>query len=256
MSSKGKKSKSTRKMGSDPLSPIFRKNPRSFRIGGSIMPKRDLGRFVRWPKYIRVQRQKKVLLQRLKTPPSVQQFKFALDKNQATEMFKLLNKYKPETKAAKKARLKSLGAAEAKKAGAGISENRGPVVHYGLNHVTSMVESKRAKMVCIASDVDPIELVLWLPALCRRMGVPFCIVKNRSRLGALVNQKKATCVCIEKVAQEDNKALDTLTNLCMEKYNNNPVTQWGDRVLGKKTTVRVAKRDALRKAELESRMRY
>ena len=145
---------------------------------------------------------------------------------------------------------------DAKKAGAGISENRGPVVHYGLNHVTSMVESKRAKMVCIASDVDPIELVLWLPALCRRMGVPFCIVKNRSRLGALVNQKKATCVCIEKVAQEDNKALDTLTNLCMEKYNNNPVTQWGDRVLGKKTTVRVAKRDALRKAELESRMRY
>ena len=107
MSSKGKKSKSTRKKGSDPLSPIFRKNPRSFRIGGSIMPKRDLGRFVRWPKYIRVQRQKKVLLQRLKTPPSVQQFKFALDKNQATEMFKLLNKYKPETKAAKKARLKS-----------------------------------------------------------------------------------------------------------------------------------------------------
>jgi len=24
-------------------------------------------------------------------------------------------------------------------------------------------------MVCIASDVDPIELVVWLPALCKKM---------------------------------------------------------------------------------------
>ena len=85
--------------------------------------------------------------------------------------------------------------------GAGISENRGPVVHYGLNHVTSMVESKRAKMVCIASDVDPIELVLWLPALCRRMGVPFCIVKNRSRPHAsLLSLRKVVanpwCTCL------------------------------------------------------------
>lgn len=253
MSSKSKKS--SRKSGSDPLAPIFRKNPRSFRIGGSIMPKRDLGRFVRWPKYVRVQRQKKVLLQRLNTPPSIHQFSMGLDKNQATEMFKLLNKYRPETKAAKKERIKGLGAKEAEQAGKGIGGVRGPVVHYGLNHVTSMVESKRAKLVCIASDVDPIELVLWLPALCRRMGVPFCIVKNRSRLGALVNQKKATCVCIEKVNQEDNKALDTLTSMCMEQYNNKPCTTWGAPKLGLKTTVRVARHEAAQRAELESRMK-
>lgn len=29
----------------------------------------------------------------------------------------------------------------------------------------------------IAHDVDPIELVVWLPALCRKMNVPYCIVK-------------------------------------------------------------------------------
>jgi len=84
-----------------------------------------------------------------------------------------------------------------------------------------MVESKRAKLVCIASDVDPIELVLWLPALCRRMGVPFCIVKNRSRLGALVNQKKATCVCIEKVNQEDNKLVVSNRRAVVEKQMSN-----------------------------------
>ena len=40
--------------------PLFQKNARSFRIGGDIRAKKDLGRFVRWPKYIRIQRQRKV----------------------------------------------------------------------------------------------------------------------------------------------------------------------------------------------------
>ena len=35
----------------------------------------------------------------------------------------------------------------------------------------------------IAHDVDPIELVIWLPALCRKMGIPYCIVKGKARLG-------------------------------------------------------------------------
>ena len=48
---------------------------------------------------------------------------------------------------------------------------------YGLNHVTQLVESGKAQLVCIAHDVDPIELVLWLPALCKKQGVPYCIVK-------------------------------------------------------------------------------
>lgn len=53
------------------------------------------------------------------------------------------------------------------------------VVKFGLNHVTTLVESGKAQLVVIAHDVDPIELVVWLPALCRKMGVPYCIVKVR-----------------------------------------------------------------------------
>lgn len=37
----------------------------------------------------------------------------------------------------------------------------------------------------IAHDVDPIELVVWLPALCRKMEIPYAIVKGKSRLGAV-----------------------------------------------------------------------
>ena len=94
MPSKSKSKKSSRKKSQNPLEPVFRKTPRSFRIGGSVLPKRDLGRFVRWPRYIRIQRQRKVLKQRLKTPPAINQFSVTLDKNQATEAMKLFNKYR------------------------------------------------------------------------------------------------------------------------------------------------------------------
>merc|ERR1712013_896444 len=49
----------------------FEKRPRNFGIGQDIQPQRDLSRFVKWPKYIRLQRQKVVLQTRLKVPPAV-----------------------------------------------------------------------------------------------------------------------------------------------------------------------------------------
>lgn len=64
------------------------------------------------------------------------------------------------------------------------TDNKGlPVLKFGINHVTELVESKKAKLVLIASDVDPIELVVWLPTLCRKKNVAFCIVKSKARLG-------------------------------------------------------------------------
>jgi large subunit ribosomal protein L7Ae len=57
--------------------------------------------------------------------------------------------------------------------------------------------------VIIAHDVDPIELVIWLPALCRKMGVPYAIVKGKSRLGQIVHSKTATALALTSVKNED-----------------------------------------------------
>ena len=128
-----------------------------FLSGVDIQPKRDLGRFVKWPKYVRLQRQKAVLYKRLKIPPSIHQFTNTLDKATATELFRLLNKYRPEDKAAKKARLSK--EAEAKAAGGAVDKGEKPVaVKFGLNHVTALIENKKAKLVVIAHDVDPLEV--------------------------------------------------------------------------------------------------
>ena len=51
-----------------------------FPIGQDIQPKRDLTRFVKWPRYIRLQRQRSILYKRLKVPPAINQFTQALDR--------------------------------------------------------------------------------------------------------------------------------------------------------------------------------
>eukprot|EP00438_Fugacium_kawagutii_P028065 Skav223914 [mRNA] locus=scaffold2593:169070:170319:- [translate_table: standard] len=70
-----------------PRNPLFEKTPRNYRLGGDIQPKRDLTRFVKWPKYIRLQRQKRIMLMRLKVPPAINQFNMAIDKNQVLMQF-------------------------------------------------------------------------------------------------------------------------------------------------------------------------
>jgi large subunit ribosomal protein L7Ae len=223
---------------------LFPARPRTFQIGGDIRPAgRDLSRFVKWPVYIRIQRQRAVLYQRLKVPPAIHQFTKVLQKNEAMTVFTLFNKYRPATIAEKKQRIKEIVAAKA----SGTEPNIPKVpfqVKYGLKHITTLVEEKKAKLVLIANDVDPIELVLWLPALCRKMQVPFMIVKDKARLGALVHMKTAAAVCLTGVNTEDEGQLKILTNLAMEKYNDNAELsrKWGGGTMGLKTQAKLDKR--------------
>ena len=51
---------------------------------------------------MRLQRARRVLQKRLKVPPAINQFSKTLDKNLATNLFKILMKYRPEDDAQKK----------------------------------------------------------------------------------------------------------------------------------------------------------
>ena len=109
------------------VNPLFEKRPKNFGIGQDIQPKRDLTRFVKWPRYIRLQRQRAILYKRLKVPPAINQFTQALDRQTATQLLKLAHKYRPETKQEKKQRL--LARAEKKAAGKGdVPTKRPPVL--------------------------------------------------------------------------------------------------------------------------------
>merc|ERR1711957_628094 len=229
--------------------PLFEKTPRNFRLGGDVQPKRNLTRFVKWPKYIKLQRMKRVMLMRLKVPPSINQFNCAIDRNQATSVLRLLKKYSPETKEAKKNRL--LEMAQLKKSGQDVKGKKPQVVKFGLNHVTTLVEEKQAKLVVIAHDVDPIELVCWLPALCRKKEVPYCIIKGKSRLGQIVHKKSASCVALTTVRKEDQQDLETLNKNFLAQFNDNTEVRrrWGGGIMGTKSQHVTQRRERAIQAE-------
>lgn len=126
---------------------------------------------------------------RLKVPPSIAQFSNTLDRNTAAQVFKLLNKYKPESKTQKKERLKMEATAVAEGKRKEEVSKKPYAVKYGLNHVVALIENKKPQLVLIPNDVDPIELVIFIPALCKKMQVPYAIVKGKARLGTVVHKK-------------------------------------------------------------------
>merc|ERR1712227_899 len=235
------------------VNPLFEKRPKNFGIGQDIQPKRDLSRFVRWPKYIRLQRQKAILFQRLKVPPPINQFTQTLDRQTATQLFRLLDKYRPEAKQEKKARLR-LRAEERAKGKPDTPSKRPNVVRSGISTVTTLVEQKKASLVIIASDVDPIEIVLFLPALCRKMGVPYCIVKNEARLGRVVRRKTCTCLAIAQANAEDRSAMNKLVEAVKTNFNDRfdeLRRHWGGGVMGANLLPKVAKVEKAKAKELQ-----
>ena len=173
----------------------------------------------------------------------VNQFTNTVNKNQATHLLKFLKKYSPETKQQKRERL--VNVAKAKQSGAESAEKKPISIKYGIHQVTSLIEKKEAKLVVIAHDVDPIELVVWLPTLCRKKDIPFCIIKGKARLGQLVGKKNAAVACITTVRKEDKNDFETLAKTMKAQYNDNVDLRrkWGGGIMGQKSNHVVEKRE-------------
>ncbi|HII67143.1 MAG: 50S ribosomal protein L7ae [Thermococcus sp.] len=57
-------------------------------------------------------------------------------------------------------------------------------VRKGTNETTKAVERGQAKLVVIAEDVDPEEIVAHLPPLCEEKEIPYIYVSSKKELGA------------------------------------------------------------------------
>ena len=108
----------------------------------------------------------------------------------------------------------------------------------------------------IAHDVDPIELVVWLPALCRKMNVPYCIVKGKARLGSMVHQKTATALALTAIKNEDKLEFSQLVESIKSNFNDrfdDVRKQWGGGIMGVKSQARTRAQQRLIEKELRQR---
>jgi len=188
-------------------------------------------------------------MQRLKVPPSIAQFSNTVEKSQAANLLKLLNKYSPETRKEKNDRLK---------AAAGSDGKAGPkpvLLKFGLNHVTQLVEDGTAKLVVIAHDVDPIEIMCFLPTLCRKKDVTYCFVRGKAALGRLVHQKTATCIALTGINKEDMVDFENLKTQFNAQFNENEKMRrtWGGGIMGIKNVHMMAAREKIRNLEQQKK---
>ena len=57
----------------------------------------------------------------------------------------------------------------------------------GVNEVTKEVERGKAKFVVTAQDVEPKEILMHLPILCKEKGMPYLEVSSKEELGKAAN---------------------------------------------------------------------
>jgi len=207
------------------------KKPKNFGIGNDIQPKRDLRRFMKWPKYVVLQRKARVLSKRIKVPAPIAQFTRTADKSLSLAVFKLLEKHKLPSDKEKKEELEKLATDKS-------ATKKPRAIRPGVKEVVKAVEKKKAKLVVIAHDVSPIEIVLTLPGLCRKMEIPYVIVKGKAKLGTYIHRKNASCIAVTGATTNELKPILEGIKSRSDDWN-----VQGGGILSNKTQVKLAKRE-------------
>ncbi|KAH6782677.1 RNA-directed DNA methylation 4 [Perilla frutescens var. frutescens] len=120
----------------------------------------------------------------------------------------------------------------------------------------SIVAQNKAQLVVIAHDVDPIELVVWLPALCRKMEIPYCIVILKIKF-YIVHKKTASVLCLTSVKNEDkmefSKILEAIKADFNDKYDETR-KKWGGGVMGSKSQAKTKAKERVLAKEAAQRL--
>ncbi|CAD7676240.1 unnamed protein product [Nyctereutes procyonoides] len=153
-------------------------------------------------------------------------FSQALHGQTTTQLLKLAYKYRLETRQEKYQRLLS----QAKKKALGKGD----------------VPTKRPPLVVIAHDVNPFELVVFLPALCHKTGVPYCIIQGRVSLGHLVHRKTCTTVAFTQLVE----AIRTNCNDRNEEIH----CHWGGNILSQKLVAHITMLEKAKAKELVTKL--
>ncbi|MBS3095285.1 ribosomal L7Ae/L30e/S12e/Gadd45 family protein [Candidatus Woesearchaeota archaeon] len=84
----------------------------------------------------------------------------------------------------------------------------------GINEVTKAIERGIVKLVLVASDVNPLEIIMHIEPLCKEKSVPVIKVKSKEELGTLSGlQRSTTVIAIINEGEAKNQLKELLSNM-------------------------------------------
>lgn len=84
-------------------------------------------------------------------------------------------------------------------------------IRKGVNEATKAIERGIAKLVVVADDVDPPEIVMHMPLLCEEKKIPLVKVPSKSELGRAAGLDVPTAAVAIVDAGEGKKKLEDLS---------------------------------------------
>jgi large subunit ribosomal protein L7Ae len=95
---------------------------------------------------------------------------------------------------------------EIKKVLNGIAKTRGSKIRKGMNETTKSIERGIAKLVVMAEDVSPPEILFHMPILCEEKGIPYGYIKKQEDLGNAVRiNVAASSIAVEDAGSSENE---------------------------------------------------
>jgi large subunit ribosomal protein L7Ae len=92
-----------------------------------------------------------------------------------------------------------------------IARNTGKIKK-GMNEATKIVERGKAKLIVVANDINPPEIVMHLPPLCEEKGAIFIVACSKIELGSVAGLEVPTSAIAVIDAGEAKKQLKELTD--------------------------------------------
>ncbi len=86
----------------------------------------------------------------------------------------------------------------------------------GANEVTKQVERGQAKIVVMAEDVSPEEILAHMPVLCEEKNIPYAYVPSKDELGSSAGLLVSTTAIAVINPGKDKSALENLVKKTAE----------------------------------------
>ncbi|TFG27129.1 MAG: 50S ribosomal protein L7ae [Promethearchaeota archaeon] len=98
-----------------------------------------------------------------------------------------------------------------KKALTRIAETKDSKIRKGMNECTKSIERGQAKLVLMAEDVSPPEILYHVPLLCEEKKIPYGYLSSKKNLGKAVNiNVGSSALAIENVGSGNEGILNDI----------------------------------------------